>query len=164
MRSWLIGVLLAMPLAGWQASDKPSPVPTKPRRLRPSGPVQKKPNPAETGAAKPANTGLPPDGRSPQLTGQACFFSSSADGSLTAGGQPLNSEELVAGHASFPLGSRVKVTNLANQRTVEVLIVDRFPASNRIINVSEAAARQLDFIRAGTAEVRLELLGPSVGK
>ena len=65
--------------------------------------------------------------------------------------------ELVASHASYPLGSRVKVTNVANGKSVEVRIVGRFAnSSRRIINVSESAARELDFIKAGTAEVRVE--------
>ena len=70
----------------------------------------------------------------------------------------------MAAHASYPLGSRVKVTNLANGKTVEVRIVDRFPGgASRIINLSAAAARALDFIRAGTAVVRLELVRPDAG-
>ena len=64
----------------------------------------------------------------------------------------------MAAHATYPFGSRVKVTNLANGKTVEVQIVDRLPVSSRIINVSEAAARQLGFIAAGTAEVRLDVV------
>jgi rare lipoprotein A len=92
-------------------------------------------------------------------TGWASFFSSSANGALTASGARLNSEDLIAGHANYRLGSRVRVTNLANGKTIEVRIVDRFPDSpKRIINVSAAAARELDFIKAGTAMVRLELV------
>jgi rare lipoprotein A len=62
----------------------------------------------------------------------------------------------VAAHATYPLGSRARVTNLANGKSVEVEIVDRFPSTKRIINVSEEAARQLGFIQAGSAEVRVE--------
>lgn len=123
--------------------------------------MHEKSDPAPVGTEKPrvrSDTGRPPAGESPEEAGQACFFSSGANGGLTASGKRLNIDELVGGHASFPLGSTVRVTNLANQRSVEVTIVDRFPVSQRVINVSEAAARQLDFVRAGTAEVRLELL------
>ena len=98
-------------------------------------------------------------------TGRAVFFSSNANGGLTASGARLNSEELMAGHASYPLGSLVKVTNLANGKTVEVRIVDRLPeSSQRIINLSAAAARELDFLRAGTAMVRLELVPQNTGR
>ena len=97
-------------------------------------------------------------------TGRASFFSSGANGALTARGARLDPEELTAAHARYPLGSRVKVTNLANGKTVEVRIVDRFPDSpKRIINLSTAAARDLDFIRAGTALVRLEFVRQDVG-
>jgi rare lipoprotein A len=63
---------------------------------------------------------------------------------------------LVAAHATYPLGSFVKVTNLSNGKFVTVRIVGRFPVSSRIINDSKEAARLLGFIEAGTAEVRLE--------
>ena len=69
----------------------------------------------------------------------------------------------MAAHASYPLGSRVRVTNLANGKTVEVQIVDRFPGSSRIINVSAAGARALDFMQAGTAMVRIELVQQDTG-
>ena len=106
---------------------------------------------------------LIPD-RGPE-TGRAVFFTSGANGGLTASGTRLNSEALVAGHASYPLGSLVRVTNLANGKTVEVRIVDRLPeSSQRIINVSAAAARELDFLRAGTAMVRLELVQQDTGR
>jgi len=93
-------------------------------------------------------------------TGKACFFTSRSDGSLTASGEPSNSRDLVAGHASYPLGARVLVTNLANGKSVVVRIVDRFPrTSGRVINLSEAAARELDFVKSGTAEVSLAAAG-----
>lgn len=89
-------------------------------------------------------------------TGTACFFSASANGGITASGIRLNSEEMVAAHARYPLGSRIRVKNLTNGKTVDVRVVDRFPESGRrIINVSEAAARELGFVKAGTAEVEL---------
>jgi rare lipoprotein A len=101
--------------------------------------------------------GSPTGDSESRTTGKACFFSASGNGALTASGDRLHAGELAAAHASFPLGSRVKVTNLANGKAVDVRIVDRFPVSSRIISVSETAARQLGFIHVGTAEVRLEL-------
>ena len=90
-------------------------------------------------------------------TGIACFFSSSANGGMTASGVRLNSEDLVAGHPRLPLGSWARVTNLGNGQTVDVRIVDRFPeSSKRVVNLSEAAARKLGFVKAGTAQVELE--------
>ncbi len=165
-RVWLAAMLISMPLCGWQTDDKPSPVPSKSRAPRPAGRTSEKSEPLPNRAAKPrvmSDRGRPPNGAPSEQTGQACFFSSSANGGLTASGKHLDSEELTAGHASFPLGSTVRVTNLRNQRSVEVTIIDRLPVSWRIINLSEAAARQLDFTKAGTTDVRLELLSAGRG-
>jgi rare lipoprotein A len=79
------------------------------------------------------------------------------DGKLTASGEKFNNEDLLGAHRSYPLGSRVKVTNLANGESVVVRIVDRGPfVSGRILNVSLSAAKRLDMIKAGTARVQLE--------
>ncbi len=81
------------------------------------------------------------------------------DGSLTASGEKFNNDELLGAHQSYPFDSQVKVTNLANGKFVVVRIVDRGPyVSGRILNVSYRAARELDMIKAGTAQVRLEPL------
>ncbi len=149
-----------------QQEGKPSPFPEKNRekqaaaatersRVRSTRPARKT-EPDAREQTSGADRAAGPERALSKDTGTACFFSSRADGGLTASGERLNASELVAGHASYPLGSRVKVTNLDNGKTVTVRIVDRFPSSQRIINVSEAAARELDFIRAGTAEVKLE--------
>lgn len=75
----------------------------------------------------------------------------------TASGVRHGSADLSAAHPSLPFGSRVLVTNLRNGRSVVVSITDRGPfTGGRIIDVSEAAARELGFHRAGTANVRVE--------
>jgi rare lipoprotein A len=57
------------------------------------------------------------------------------------------------------MGSRVKVTNLANGKSVVVKINDRFAASSgRVIAVTERAAEELDFVKAGSAQVKVELV------
>jgi rare lipoprotein A len=65
---------------------------------------------------------------------------------------------LIAAHKTLPFGTRVKVTNLDNGRSLVVVIVDRgpFASRDRIIDVSTSAAAQLGFIRAGVAHVRLD--------
>ena len=66
---------------------------------------------------------------------------------------------LTAAHKSLPLGSQVRVTNLANGRTTVVRIIDRGPfIRGRIIDVSPAAASVLGFKQAGVAPVRIEKL------
>ena len=114
-------------------------------------PVRGKPSAEYSGAVRPAN------GTVAAVTGKASFFTSGSNVALTAGSGRLDAAKLVAAHASYPLGSLVKVTNLANGKTVEVQIVGRFNDSRRSINLSEAAARELGFIKSGTADVRVEL-------
>ena len=75
--------------------------------------------------------------------------------------------KLTAAHRTLPFDSIVRVKDLRNGRTTEVRINDRGPfIENRIIDLSLAAARELDMVAAGVAPVRLELLGgpsPLVG-
>src|SRR3546814_14562407 len=66
---------------------------------------------------------------------------------------------LTAAHQTLPFGSRVRVTNLANSRFVEVVINDRGPfAEDRLIDLSRAAAKRLGIVQDGVAEVRIEVL------
>ena len=79
-------------------------------------------------------------------------------GSRRPAEQCLIKRQLTAAHPSLPFGSKIKVTNLANGKSVEVEITDRGPvAENRIIDLSQAAAKALEMIGSGTATVRLEL-------
>jgi rare lipoprotein A len=74
----------------------------------------------------------------------------------TASGEKMDATSLTAAHPSLPLGTQVRVVNLNNDRAVVVRINDRGPfADNRIIDLSRAAAEQLDMIEAGVAEVRV---------
>ncbi len=79
--------------------------------------------------------------------------------SRTASGRRWRGEELIAAHRTLPLGSVVRVINVRNGRNAVVLITDRGPYSHgRIIDLSEAAARQIGCLEAGTASVRLEVV------
>ena len=92
-------------------------------------------------------------------TGLASWYGPRFHGKLTASGEIFNQERLTAAHRTLPWGSRVKVTNLANGKTVEVRINDRGPfAQGRVIDVSRAAARALGMVRAGIAAVEIEWL------
>jgi rare lipoprotein A len=95
--------------------------------------------------------------------GTASFVAQALHGRETASGEAFDAAALVAAHPSYPLGSLVRVVNLANGRSVEVRIVDRGPAAAArkegvIIDVSPAAAETLGFVRDGRAPVRLEVL------
>jgi rare lipoprotein A len=85
--------------------------------------------------------------------GSASIYSHES-GSRTASGQKINPGGLTAAHRSLPFGSKVKVTNNRNGRSVVVTINDRGPfVRGRIIDVTPAAARELGF--SGVAQVTL---------
>jgi rare lipoprotein A len=80
--------------------------------------------------------------------------------SKTASGEYANPNSLTAAHRSLPFGTKVKVENLKNGRSVVVRINDRGPfVGGRVIDVTRAAAKSLGFMRAGTATVRVTVLG-----
>ena len=90
-------------------------------------------------------------------TGTASYYGSRHHGKRTASGERFNQHGLTAAHRSLPFGSRVRVTNLANQRSVVVRINDRGPHSRgRLIDLSRAAAQKIGMIRSGTARVRVQ--------
>jgi rare lipoprotein A len=98
-------------------------------------------------------------------TGRASFYADKFDGHPTASGEKYRHNKLTGAHKSLPFGTKVKVTNLANNQTVEVVINDRGPyVDGRIIDVSRSAAEQLGFINQGLAEVKLEVVDPGDGK
>ena len=94
-----------------------------------------------------------------EVVGFASFYGSEFHGRRTASGERYDQDELSAAHRTLPFGTRVRLTNLKNGRTVVVRVTDRGPfRRGRIVDVSKRAARELGFIRAGVARVRLEVL------
>jgi rare lipoprotein A len=86
-------------------------------------------------------------------SGHAAYYG----GGRTASGERSKPNELTAAHRTLPFGTKVLVTNLRNGRSVTVRINDRGPfGRGRIIDVSVAAARELDMIGSGTAMVTVE--------
>ena len=86
-------------------------------------------------------------------TGRAAFYG----GGRTASGEFCGPEGLTAAHRTLPFGTKVLVTNVRNGKTVVVRITDRGPyGRGRIIDLSRAAARELDMMSAGTAMVSVE--------
>ena len=91
--------------------------------------------------------------------GKASWYGPKFQGKITASGDTFNQQAFTAAHPTLPFGSKVKVTNLANGKSVEVQINDRGPlVGHRIIDVSRAAAEVLEMKKWGTTTVRLELL------
>lgn len=98
-------------------------------------------------------------------TGKASFYADKFEGTPTASGEKYRHNKLTAAHKSLPFGTRVRLTNLANNQTVEVTINDRGPyVEDRIVDVSRAAAEQLGFVNNGLAEVKLEVIDAGDGK
>jgi len=92
--------------------------------------------------------------------GMATFYGDEQQGGPTASGERFDKHKMTAAHRTLPLGTRVRVTNTRNGRSVDVRINDRGPYGNRgrIIDLSAAAARRLDMIEAGVVPVVVEVL------
>jgi len=92
-------------------------------------------------------------------SGVASYYGFKYQGRPTASGEIFDLNQFTAAHRTLPFGTKVKVTNVANNHSVTVRINDRGPfIAGRIIDLSEAAARELEMIQSGTAEVKLEVL------
>ena len=97
-------------------------------------------------------------------TGEATFYADVLDRKRTASGERLDQNAMVAAHRAYPFGTLLRVTNLDNDRSVQVRVIDRGPfgapkkAKQKIIDLSRRAAAQLGFIDEGRALVRVDVL------
>ncbi|MCJ7552807.1 MAG: septal ring lytic transglycosylase RlpA family protein [Ignavibacteriaceae bacterium] len=93
------------------------------------------------------------------FNGTASYYADEFHGRKTASGEIYDMNKLTAAHRNFPFGTVVKVTNLKNNKIVKVRINDRMPDfKNRIIDLSYGAAKEIDMIRDGIVEVRIEVI------
>jgi len=95
--------------------------------------------------------------------GLASWYGEEFHGRRTSSGETFDMNALTGAHRTLPIPTYVRVTNLANGRSVVVRVNDRGPfrdPDNRIIDVSYAAAVRLDMIRDGTATVRVQAVEP----
>ena len=91
--------------------------------------------------------------------GVASWYGKKFHGNPTASGEIYDMYHLTAAHRTLPLGTYVMVTNLENNRSVQVKINDRGPfVKGRIIDLSYAAARSIDMVEKGTARVKVAVL------
>ncbi len=89
-------------------------------------------------------------------TGNASYYADNLNGHATASGEAYNSNKLTAAHRKAVFGTIITVTNLKNGKQVAVRVNDRGPfVSGRIIDVSKAAAKQIDMVGAGVAKVKI---------
>lgn len=101
------------------------------------------------------------DGRTYRATGTASWYGTKFHGRDTANGETFDLYGMTAAHKTLPLPSYVKVTNLENGRTVTLRVNDRGPFySDRIIDLSFAAAKKLGFAEKGVARVKVEGIDP----
>jgi rare lipoprotein A len=127
------------------------------------------PEPQPSGDARPE--AIPPQVRETvatkalrSVTGEATFYADKFEGRRTASGIPFRQNQLVAAHRAYPFGTLLRVTNMSNDRSVNVRVVDRGPfgagarAQRTVIDLSRRAAQQLGYIDAGRAQVRVEVL------
>lgn len=97
---------------------------------------------------------------SPQAEkGIAAFYGRNMEGHKTACGTKYLASELTTAHRTLPCGTKVRITNTKNGKSVEATVNDRGPTSRkRIVDVSRAVAEQLDFIKQGTTTVEIEVV------
>ena len=152
------------------AAQKPSPFPEKnQRRYRDAAPVaegaptlpdkepETVPELQKAGTALPASNAVVASGQA--TTGRATYFGNETSGRRGAGLETIDTNDLIAGHPSLPIGTLLRVTNLGNGKSVVVRVSDR--CSPRLaVTVSRKAAEALDFVRSGSAQVRVEPVKP----
>ena len=91
--------------------------------------------------------------------GIASYYGKKFHKKRTANGEIFNMYKVSAAHKSYPLGSKVRVTNLENGKSIKLVINDRGPfVKGRIIDLSYKAARKLDFVNQGTTKVRIDVI------
>lgn len=100
------------------------------------------------------------DSDTPHQVGTASFYSDKFDGQRTASGERFDQGKMTCAHGSLPFGCRIRVTNLRNQKAVEVKVNDRggFSKHGRMIDLSKAAAKEIGMVATGTAKVMIEVL------
>lgn len=92
--------------------------------------------------------------------GKASWYGARYHGRTTSSGEVFDKDALTAAHLSLPFGTRVRVHNTDNDSTIIVRITDRGPfGRGRVIDVSEAAARELGIMLKGVCHVSMEVLG-----
>jgi rare lipoprotein A len=145
---------VAAPIREAAAPEAPAPAPLSAKSLS-----------AKSVSAPEDRTEDAPEAEEPKAAyrsigrGMASYYGRELAGNRTASGERFNPQALTAAHRTLPMGSRVRVTNQSNGRSVVVRINDRGPfAHGRVVDVSLAAAHKISMVSRGTAMVKLELV------
>lgn len=97
------------------------------------------------------------------LTGIASYYNNSFNGKRTANGEIFSNSKLTCACNRLPLNTKIKVTNLKNNKSIIVKVNDRLAASNnRVVDLSYVAAKELGFINSGLTKVKVEVLGKNM--
>ena len=113
--------------------------------------------PASAGMSEQPVNYKPNKRSGPLQVGTASYYSDKFDGGRTASGERFDQGKLTCAHSSLPFGCRIRVTNLHNNKTVDVKVNDRggFSKHGRMIDLSKAAAREIGMVGKGTAKVEV---------
>ena len=129
-----------------------------------TGPAMVTAPPPEMPAPQPAPAPAPKVAPRSAETGTASWYGKTHHGQPTASGEAYDMHAFTAAHRSLPLGTRVLVTNVKNDRSVEVRINDRGPfVRGRILDLSYAAAQELGSLSDGAFRVKLRVLEEPAG-
>ena len=91
--------------------------------------------------------------------GVASYYGSKFHKKRTANGEIFNMYKVSAAHKTYPLGTKVRVTNMENGKSIKLTINDRGPyVKGRIIDLSYKAARKIGFVNQGTTKVRIDVI------
>ena len=158
LRTAIGALAIAAIVAGCaQQAVTPEPAPAPP-----AAPVPATPEPSSPQAA-PAPRPQVPTGDIER--GRVSLYGEDFAGKTTANGETFNPDALTMAHRTLPFGTRVRVTNLENQRSVVVTVNDRGPfVAGRIADLSLGAARQIGMVASGVIDAILEVIAPGSGK
>ncbi|WP_051697445.1 septal ring lytic transglycosylase RlpA family protein [Prevotella sp. 10(H)] len=93
---------------------------------------------------------------SAQEKGKAAFYGTKFDNKMTASGEMYRKDSMVCAHKTYPFGTRLKVKNTENNKEVIVKVIDRGPfGENCIVDLSHAAAKELDMVKSGIINVEV---------
>jgi rare lipoprotein A len=144
-------VALALSSAYAQSASAPAatPAPAAPAPAPAPAPVPAAPAAAATEAAQ----------------GKVAHYGAKFNGRKTASGEVFNSNAMTMAHKTLPFGTRVKVTNVANGKSVVVRVNDRGPSTpDRVGDLTTGAARKIGMTKAGVVEAKLEVVGSAAKK
>lgn len=122
-------------------------------------PAASAPAPAPAAAAAPAPAPAAAPATASAGSGKLAWYGKKFNGRRTASGERYNAEAMTMAHKDLPFGTKVKVTNTKNKRSVVLRVNDRGPTqADRIGDVSLAAARKLGMLRSGVIDATIEVV------